>query len=197
MSLNDCGQLILASASPRRRELLQQVGVKFRVEVADIDETPLSAETPAAYVARLALGKAQKVAANNPGCVVLGSDTTVVLDDEILGKPENDADARRILATLAGRRHQVMTAVALVRDDQQRQQTVITQVHFAALTAAQIAAYVATGEPADKAGAYGIQGLGAVLVDAIDGSYSNVVGLPLTETAAMLQEFNIPIWDKD
>jgi septum formation protein len=197
MSLNDCGQLILASASPRRRELLQQIGVKFRVEVADIDETPLSAETPAAYVARLALGKAQKVAANNPGCVVLGSDTTVVLDDEILGKPENDADARRILATLAGRRHQVMTAVALVRDDQQRQQTVITQVHFAALTAAQIAAYVATGEPADKAGAYGIQGLGAVLVDAIDGSYSNVVGLPLTETAAMLQEFNIPIWDKD
>jgi len=189
--------LILASASPRRRELLQQIGVKFRVEVADIDETPLSAETPAAYVARLALGKAQKVAANNPGCVVLGSDTTVVLDDEILGKPENDADARRILATLAGRRHQVMTAVALVRDDQQRQQTVITQVHFAALTAAQIAAYVATGEPADKAGAYGIQGLGAVLVDAIDGSYSNVVGLPLTETAAMLQEFNIPIWDKD
>lgn len=197
MSLNDCGQLILASASPRRRELLQQIGVKFRVEVADIDETPLSAETPAAYVARLALGKAQKVAANNPGCVVLGSDTTVVLDDEILGKPENDADARRILATLAGRCHQVMTAVALVRDDQQRQQTVITQVHFAALTAAQIAAYVATGEPADKAGAYGIQGLGAVLVDAIDGSYSNVVGLPLTETAAMLQEFNIPIWDKD
>jgi len=197
MSLNDCGQLILASASPRRRELLQQIGVKFRVEVADIDETPLSAETPAAYVARLALGKAQKVAANNPGCVVLGSDTTVVLDGEILGKPENDADARRILATLAGRRHQVMTAVALVRDDQQRQQTVITQVHFAALTAAQIAAYVATGEPADKAGAYGIQGLGAVLVDAIDGSYSNVVGLPLTETAAMLQEFNIPIWDKD
>jgi len=197
MSLNDCGQLILASASPRRRELLQQIGVKFRVEVADIDETPLSAETPAAYVARLALGKAQKVAANNPGCVVLGSDTTVVLDDEILGKPENDADARRILATLAGRRHQVMTAVALERDDQQRQQTVITQVHFAALTAAQIAAYVATGEPADKAGAYGIQGLGAVLVDAIDGSYSNVVGLPLTETAAMLQEFNIPIWDKD
>ena len=197
MSLNDCGQLILASASPRRRELLQQIGVKFRVEVADIDETPLSAETPAAYVARLALGKAQKVAANNPGCVVLGSDTTVVLDNEILGKPENDADARRILATLAGRRHQVMTAVALVRDGQQRQQTVITQVHFAALTAAQIAAYVATGEPADKAGAYGIQGLGAVLVDAIDGSYSNVVGLPLTETAAMLQEFNIPIWDKD
>lgn len=197
MSLNDCGQLILASASPRRRELLQQIGVKFRLEVADIDETPLSAETPAAYVARLALGKAQKVAANNPGCVVLGSDTTVVLDDEILGKPENDADARRILATLAGRRHQVMTAVALVRDDLQRQQTVITQVHFAALTAAQIAAYVATGEPADKAGAYGIQGLGAVLVDAIDGSYSNVVGLPLTETAAMLQEFNIPIWDKD
>lgn len=197
MSLNDCGQLILASASPRRRELLQQIGVKFRVEVADIDETPLSAETPAAYVARLALGKAQKVAANNPGCVVLGSDTTVVLDNEILGKPENDADARRILATLAGRCHQVMTAVALVRDDQQRQQTVITQVHFAALTAAQIAAYVATGEPADKAGAYGIQGLGAVLVDAIDGSYSNVVGLPLTETAAMLQEFNIPIWDKD
>ncbi|MBU2037610.1 MAG: septum formation inhibitor Maf [Gammaproteobacteria bacterium] len=189
--------LILASASPRRRELLQQIGVQFRVQVADIDETPQAGETPAAYVARLALGKAQKVAAANPGCVVLGSDTTVVLDDEILGKPENDADAARMLAALAGRRHQVMTAVALVQDDQQRVQTVITNVHFTPLTAAQITAYVATGEPADKAGAYGIQGLGAVLVDAIEGSYSNVVGLPLTETAAMLQEFNIPIWDKD
>ncbi len=189
--------MILASASPRRRELLQQIDVQFRVQVADIDETPLRAETPAVYVARLALAKAQKVAAANPGCVVLGSDTTVVLDDEILGKPENDADATRMLAALAGRRHQVMTAVALVQDDQQRVQTVITDVHFAPLSAAQIAAYVATGEPADKAGAYGIQGLGAVLVDAIEGSYSNVVGLPLTETAAMLQEFNIPIWDKD
>jgi len=189
--------LILASASPRRRELLQQIGVQFRVQVADIDETPQAGETPAAYVARLALGKAQKVAAANPGCVVLGSDTTVVLDDEILGKPENADDAARMLAALAGRRHQVMTAVALVKDDQQRVQTVITNVHFAPLTAAQITAYVATGEPADKAGAYGIQGLGAVLVDAIEGSYSNVVGLPLTETAAMLQEFNIPIWDKD
>ena len=195
--MTDAKGLILASASPRRRELLQQIGVQFRVQVADIDETPQAGETPAAYVARLALGKAQKVAAANPGCVVLGSDTTVVLDDEILGKPENDADAACMLATLAGRRHQVMTAVALVKDDQQRVQTVITNVHFTPLTAAKITAYVATGEPADKAGAYGIQGLGAVLVDAIEGSYSNVVGLPLTETAAMLQEFNIPIWDKD
>jgi septum formation protein len=195
--MTDAKGLILASASPRRRELLQQIGVQFRVQVADIDETPQARETPAAYVARLALGKAQKVAAANPGCVVLGSDTTVVLDDEILGKPENDADAARMLAALAGRRHQVMTAVALVQDDQQRVQTVITNVHFTSLSAAQITAYVATGEPADKAGAYGIQGLGAVLVDAIEGSYSNVVGLPLTETAAMLQEFNIPIWDKD
>ncbi|UXD86395.1 Maf family protein [Thalassolituus hydrocarboniclasticus] len=195
--MTDTTGLILASASPRRRELLQQIGVKFRIEVADIDETPLSAEHPAAYVARLALGKAQKIAAENPGCVVLGSDTTVVLDDEILGKPENADDAARMLAALAGRRHQVMTAVALVKDDQQRVQTVITNVHFAPLSAAQISAYVATGEPADKAGAYGIQGLGAVLVDAIEGSYSNVVGLPLTETAAMLQQFDIPIWDKD
>lgn len=195
--MTDTTGLILASASPRRRELLQQIGVKFRIEVADIDETPLSAEPPAAYVARLALGKAQKIAAENPGCVVLGSDTTVVLDDEILGKPENADDAARMLAALAGRRHQVMTAVALVKDDQQRVQTVITNVHFAPLSAAQISAYVATGEPADKAGAYGIQGLGAVLVDAIEGSYSNVVGLPLTETAAMLQQFDIPIWDKD
>ncbi|MCD8523603.1 MAG: Maf-like protein [Saccharospirillaceae bacterium] len=190
-------QLILASASPRRRELLQQIGVKFRVDVADIDETPLLAEPPAAYVARLALDKARKVAAENPGFVVLGSDTTVVLDNGILGKPENDADAVRILTALSGRCHQVMTAVALVNDEQQRVQTVVTNVHFAPLSRAQINAYVATGEPADKAGAYGIQGLGAVLVDAIEGSYSNVVGLPLTETAALLQAFNIPIWDKD
>ncbi len=114
--MTDTTGLILASASPRRRELLQQIGVKFRIEVADIDETPLSAEHPAAYVARLALGKAQKIAAENPGCVVLGSDTTVVLDDEILGKPENADDAARMLAALAGRRHQVMTAVALVKE---------------------------------------------------------------------------------
>ncbi|QQD25006.1 Maf family protein [Venatoribacter cucullus] len=189
--------IVLASSSPRRRELLQQIGVPFRIQVQAVDETPRPAELPAAYVARLALEKARAVSALNPGAVVLGSDTTGVLADQILVKPEDDADARRMLQAMSGRTHQVLTAVALVQDDHETVQVVRTDVTFCTLTDAQIDAYIATGEPADKAGAYGIQGLGAVLVAGINGSYSNVVGLPLTETAAMLREFRIPIWQQD
>lgn len=189
--------MILASSSPRRRELLQQIGVRFSTAVADIDETPVAGEMPAVYVARLALEKARKVAEAHPQMVVLGSDTTVVCDGQILGKPENDADACRILRSLSGRAHQVMTAVALVKDNQHKVHTVVTEVDFCPLSDEQIQAYVATGEPADKAGAYGIQGKGAVLVAAIHGSYSNVVGLPLTETAGLLREFGVPIWEKE
>lgn len=189
--------ILLASSSPRRRQLLQQIGVAFSVQVLPVDETPLADEPADAYVARLALEKARAVSALNPGAVVLGADTTGVLDDQILVKPEDDADARRMLRAMSGRTHQVLTAVALVQDDHEAVQVVRTDVTFCPLTDEQIHAYVATGEPADKAGAYGIQGFGAVLVAGINGSYSNVVGLPLTETAALLREFRIPIWRQD
>jgi len=188
--------MILASSSPRRSELLQQIGVRFTTDVADIDETPLPGETPADYVARLALAKARVVAQRHPGRVVLGSDTTVVLNDRILSKPEDESQARQMLTELSGNSHQVMTAVALVQDSTEKQITVVTDVRFCELSAQQIDAYIATGEPADKAGSYGIQGLGAVLVASISGSYSNVVGLPLTETAALLGELGVPVWEK-
>lgn len=189
--------LVLASSSPRRRELLAQIGVAFRVQVAAVDETPLAGEPPQAYVARLALEKARAVARQQPQAVVLGADTTVVLEGSILAKPLDDAEARQMLQRLSGRSHEVLTAVALVQDHREQVQVVRTAVTFCPLTPAQIAAYVATGEPADKAGAYGIQGLGAVLVASLHGSYSNVVGLPLTETAAMLSDYHIPIWQQD
>lgn len=189
--------IVLASSSPRRRELLQQIGVPFRIQVQAVDETPLPAELPGDYVARLALEKARAVAVLNPGEVVLGSDTTGVLDHQILVKPADEADARRMLQAMSGRTHQVLTAVALVQDAREVVRVVCTDVTFCALTPEQIDAYIATGEPADKAGAYGIQGMGAVLVAGIHGSYSNVVGLPLTETAALLREFRIPIWQQD
>lgn len=189
--------MILASSSPRRQELLRQIGVHFRVEAAAIDETPLAGEAPADYVTRLAEAKARAVAVRHPGTAVLGSDTSVVLDGQILGKPENDAQAVAMLQALSGHQHQVLTAVALVCDGRCQRQTVVTEVLFCDLSDDEIRRYVATGEPADKAGAYGIQGRGAVLVKAIHGSYSNVVGLPLTETAAMLQQAGIAIWEKE
>lgn len=186
--------MILASGSSRRGELLAQIGVRFEVDVADIDETPQSNEQAQAYVERLALEKARTVARRHPEAVVLGSDTSVIIDDEILGKPLDEADAAQMLARLSGRTHQVLTAVALVAGERVLVRNVVTQVHIRTLSEEEIQRYVATGESSDKAGSYGIQGFGAILVDAVEGSYSNVVGLPLTETAAMLKEFNVPVW---
>ena len=186
--------MILASSSPRRRELLNQIGVRFDIDVADIDETPEQNEAPVAYVERMALEKARTVASRHPGQVVLGSDTSVIFCDRILGKPVDDSDAKATLASLSGQTHSVLSAVALVCGDQERVISVSTQVRFRELGDEEIAAYVKTGEPVDKAGSYGIQGLGAILVAGIKGSYSNVVGLPLTETAALLNEFKVPVW---
>jgi len=190
-------KLILASSSPRRRELLEQIGVLFDVKVADVDETPLAGESPEDYVQRLAIAKARKVAQDlEQPC--LGSDTSVVLNGTIFGKPQNDADARQMLRALSGQSHQVMSAVAIVQYSQAGErsdvQLVSTKVTFKNLTSDQIDKYIATGEPADKAGAYGIQGKGALLVAGIEGSYSNVVGLPLTETAVLLEQYDIPYW---
>ncbi|MDQ7986314.1 Maf family protein [Pseudomonas sp. G34] len=189
--------LYLASASPRRRELLTQIGVAFVTRVQPIDETPQPAEAPAAYVERLALAKAQAVLAtldDRHAAVVLGSDTAVVLDGRILGKPVDREDGLATLAALAGREHQVLTAVALVSATRAEARVVSSTVRFKPLTQAQLEAYWATGEPCDKAGSYGIQGLAAVFVSQMQGSYSAVVGLPLCETAELLAQFAIPCW---
>ena len=190
-------KLILASSSPRRRELLEQIGVLFDVKVADVDETPQADESPENYVQRLALAKARKVAQGlTQPC--LGSDTSVVLNGKIFGKPQSDENAREMLQALSGQSHQVMSAVAIVQHTQDGERSdvrlVSTKVTFKKLSSDQIDMYIATGEPADKAGAYGIQGKGALLVEGIEGSYSNVVGLPLTETAMLLEQYDIPYW---
>ena len=189
--------LYLASGSPRRRELLTQIAVPFLTQIAPIDENALPGESPIAYVERLALSKAQAGLAaltDTADAVVLGADTAVVLDGRILGKPTDRADALETLSDLSGRTHEVLTAVALVSRERQMSRVVTSQVTFRALSQAEIEAYWASGEPQDKAGCYGIQGLAAVFVSQLQGSYSAVVGLPLCETAALLAEFAIPCW---
>ncbi|MBA1243965.1 Maf family protein [Pseudomonas japonica] len=187
--------LLLASGSPRRRELLQQIGVPFTQVSADIDETTLPHEAPEAYVQRLALAKAAAGLGHaSAGAVVLGADTAVILDGQILGKPQGEQDAARMLTALSASVHEVFTAVALHSESRREVCCVSTRVRFRHITPQEIHAYWASGEPADKAGGYAIQGLGAVFVEAIEGSYSAVVGLPLCETAALLARFGIACW---
>lgn len=191
--------LYLASGSPRRRELLGQIGVPFVVLNAPIDETPWPAESPADYVQRLACAKAQAGLATLPDsgvAVVLGADTSVVLAGRILGKPEDRADAVAMLSALSGHTHEVLTAVALASRERCAVRLVSSQVSFRPLSAGEIEAYWASGEPLDKAGSYAIQGLGAVFVSHLQGSFSAVVGLPLCETAALLADFGIPCWQR-
>ncbi len=192
--------LVLASASPRRRELLAQAGFAFTVHPAHIPEDPLAGEDPIAYVTRLAREKAEVVfrslsaednakqeTAPRPGTlVVLGADTTVTLDDEILGKPEDAADAARMLRRLSGRTHRVITGVAVVNAQRVEVAAEATAVRFLTLSDQEIEAYVATGEPMDKAGAYAIQGLAARWIPRIEGCYFNVVGLPLALVSNLL-----------
>ena len=190
-------ELFLASASPRRRELLAQIAVPCVTQIASIDETPLPAEPAAVYVERLALEKARaglRALGEPADAVVLGADTAVVLDGRILGKPADFAESREMLLSLSGRSHQVMTAVALVGAGRESSRVVTSEVSFRTLGEAEIAAYWASGEPCDKAGSYGIQGLAAVFVNHMQGSYSAVVGLPLCETAEMLGQFGIACW---
>ena len=191
-------RLVLASASPRRAELLRAAGIAFDVKVADVDETQSLGETPDAYVERLALAKAVAIATRGEPRPVLGADTTVVVDGAVLGKPIDAADARRMLCLLSGRTHLVLTGVALIApgdngaDGRPRLARVCTtRVTFAPLTDAELAWYVASGEPMDKAGAYAIQGLASRFVTGIDGSYSNVVGLPVSHVWAMCGELGI------
>ncbi|MGA2250659.1 Maf family protein [Terracidiphilus sp.] len=183
-------RLILASASPRRRELLAQAGFSFIVHPADVDESVLPGEEPTAYVTRLAREKAQVVfdAVGDSEAVVLGADTTVVLDKEILGKPIDKADAVRMLRGLSGRTHRVITGVAVVSARGVEASAEVTEVRFREISEAEIAAYVETSEPLDKAGAYGIQGRAGKWIPRIEGCYFNVVGLPLARVSAMLEE---------
>jgi septum formation protein len=189
--------IILASASPRRYALLKQIGVGFRQQVAEIDETPRHNEPAQDYVARLALEKARTVhrQAGRDGLPVLGADTAVVVDGRLLGKPADFEHARQMLNSLSGRSHQVFSAVALVGE---REAVCVnrTSVWFRSLDEAEIDAYWRSGEPRDKAGAYGIQGLGALFVERLEGSYSGVMGLPLYETARLLQDFGIQVLDQ-
>lgn len=182
----------MASASPRRRELLQQIGVQYDTVVHGVDESARPSETAADYVQRMALEKALWVETTlTPSLPVLGADTVVVCDGRTLGKPADREDALAILSELSGRSHQVMSAIALCHRDRQDACVITTEVEFRVLTPAEMAAYWESGEPADKAGAYGIQGLGGMFVRRLSGSYSAVVGLPLFETAAMLTAFGV------
>ncbi len=193
--MRDLPKVVLASGSPRRRELLSQVGIRHRVQPADIDETVLPGETPEGHVERLALAKADAVAAleNTPAdAIVLAADTIVVVDDDILGKPDDADQARAMLRRLAGRTHTVHTAVAMVRGSRKASRVDSVSVTFRELTDREIADYVSTGEPLDKAGAYGIQGHGAALVRRIDGDFFAVVGLSLATVVEMLREMGSP-----
>jgi len=187
--------ICLASRSPRRRELLRQIGVDYDVIDVDVDEQRRSQESPETFVARVALDKARAGRDALPAgrsMPVLGADTAVVIDGEVLGKPRNEEDAVRMLSLLSGRTHRVLTAVALVGD----RETVLissSNVTFRTLDNAECAAYWASGEPADKAGAYAIQGLAAAFISHLEGSYSSVMGLPLYETATLLQESGITV----
>ncbi len=186
-------RLILASASPRRRELLDQLGAHYICEPAHIDESQRVGESPYHYVRRMAEEKAAAVAARfrAPCFMVLAADTTVVRDDRILGKPRDDSEAMAILTSLSGRWHTVLTAVCLHTAVSTTCEVVETRVEFATLSQDDCEAYLSTAEPWDKAGAYGIQGLGGAFVRRIQGSYSNVVGLPLWETWRLLSAHGI------
>lgn len=188
------GSICLASRSPRRRELLAQLGLTPEVVPADVDETARPGEAPAEYVIRLALSKARAGRAHcAPGTLVLGSDTAVVADGRILGKPANRDEFRAMLGRLSGREHKVLTGVALAGEGLEESRLSVSHVHFRDITPAEIEAYWASGEPADKAGGYAIQGLGAVFVERLEGSYSGVMGLPLFETAELLHRAGVEI----
>jgi len=180
--------MILASESPRRRELFAAVGVPFRVVPSGVDENPRPGESPSRFVRRAALDKGEAVALLHPSSFVLAADTIVVADGQILGKPAHRAEARRMLSRLAGREHKVYTAICLLCRERgfRDVRTEVTRVRFRPLTAAEIAAYARTGECDDKAGAYAAQGAGMLLIDRVAGSFSNVVGLPMTRVVAML-----------
>jgi septum formation protein len=184
-------RVVLASASPRRRDLLRMLGIAHEVMPADVDETYRAGEAPVAHAERLAREKAAAIAAGAPGAVVLAGDTIVVIDGDVLGKPVDEADAARMLRRLSGRTHTVFTAVAAGRGERIESSVEAVSVTFRALDDATIAAYVATREPMDKAGAYGIQGYGAAIVERIDGDYFAVMGLAIGRLLTVLRRLGV------
>lgn len=186
-------EIILASASPRRAELLKRIGLEFRIVPSNVEEAVEGSPDARILAQKLACQKARAVAACYPEALVLAADTVVCCEGEILGKPKDHRDAVRMLQLLSGRTHEVSTGVVLRREStgQERCEVVTTRVTFRRLSREEILGYVATGEPFDKAGAYGIQGYGALLVEGIEGCYSNVVGLPLARVGEMLREFGV------
>lgn len=185
-------RVVLGSASPRRRELVERLGIEFDVVAPDIDETPLPGETPVAYVGRLAVAKSHVIDVGSDALVIT-ADTTVDLGGEILGKPENEEEARDMLRRLSARTHRVHTGVAVRHGDDVRSDVVTSLVTFTPLTTASIDWYLATGEPLDKAGAYAVQGAGGIFVQRVRGSVSNVVGLPLHTVARLAADLGHPL----
>lgn len=184
-------RVVLASGSPRRRALLESVGLGFEVLVPYVDESRWPDEEPAAFVERVARLKAEQV--TEAGCVVIAADTVVLFEGRVMGKPVHPNEARAMLASLEGERHTVLTGLVVKAGDRVESTVEASEVHFTSLTEAEIAGYVATGEPLDKAGAYGLSGLGAVLVERVVGSPSNVVGLPLAPLARLLRAFGVDL----
>jgi len=189
-------RLILASGSPRRRQLLELIGVDFETRPADVDETPFIGEDPVAYASRAAREKANEVAVSHPGRIVLGADTVVEVENEILGKPSSAEDAASMLLRLSGKSHLVHTALSLVTDGATHEVVDSAQVQFLALTDEMIRWYVATGEPMDKAGAYAIQGLGGLLVARVEGSPHTVVGLPVHRLPELFAAHGQDFWSR-
>ncbi|HEX7547246.1 MAG TPA: Maf family protein [Gemmatimonadaceae bacterium] len=185
-------RVILASASPRRRQLLLLVGIDHEVRPADVDESLLPGETPVAHAERLARAKAHAVAEREPGAVVIAADTIVVVDGEVLGKPLDARGARTMLRRLSGRTHTVLTAIAVARASRTESAVESVDVTFRPLSDDEIDAYIATGEPMDKAGAYGIQGYGATIVERVDGDYFSVMGLGLRRLVDLLERVGAP-----
>lgn len=190
--MTDTPVLVLASASPRRRQLLEMLGIEHRVVPPDVDETRRPGEAPADYVVRLAREKARAVSGRDPRPLVLAADTTVILGDELFAKPATVGEAVEMLGRLAGRTHQVYTGVALAQGERVETALDVSDVTFRRLSSDQIANYVATGEPMDKAGAYAIQGQGAALIDGIRGDFFGVMGLPLRLVLDLLERFGKP-----
>ena len=180
--------VILASASPRRRDLLNLISLAHEVRPADVDETYLTGEQPAEHAERLARSKAEKIASGGDHALVIGADTIVVIDGQVLGKPRDKADAARMIGMLSGRTHTVMTAIAVARAGKVASSVVEVRVTFRDLDAGEIEGYIATGEPMDKAGAYGIQGYGATIVSRIEGDYFAVMGMSLVTLVRLMSE---------
>jgi len=188
--VSEC-RVVLASASPRRRELLNLIGISHEVRPANIDETIRARETPRRHAERLAREKASAIAMRDPDLITIGADTIVVVNRKVLGKPADTAQATHMLGLLSGREHTVVTAVAVSRGKKLRSAVEEVRVRFRRLSAEEIDAYIATGEPMDKAGAYGIQGFGATIVDRIEGDYFAVMGLPLVRLVGLMRDVGV------